>query len=372
VAVVLPNQVIVEPFDLLPTTLDIPRGHRVSALPTANDLSVVIGDDSGGNLAIATDVAGLRPVVMDLGVFTDEPSPRYFPTDIRHDSAGTLFAIADTVNFQTVLVTPTSTTPVYLPDLALAVHPQLVVTSQTVGDRAEIGLFDPNGDRIRTISTPAVRGGAITADGERFVFVTKEGRIMRVARTSNDLEDLGGVELPEGETVNTVATVGGGSRLWVRSDHTAYVVDLSGGIRGRWSANAPITEEPLTMLSRCAVVHADGVSRLVSLLTGRELNEVTGITGMSRSDDGCLLTGVRSSDRSGVLVGEFEMVTLAGRRALALAPDATAVVLSSDTGPVIVDVDELSAAIGSASPASVRSLDTGDDLFVLVAGLIDP
>jgi hypothetical protein len=261
---------------------------------------------------------------------------------------------------------------VYLPDLALAVHPQLVVTSQTVGDRAEIGLFDPNGDRIRTISTPAVRGGAITADGERFVFVTKEGRIMRVTRTSNDLEDLGGVELPEGETVNTVATVGGGSRLWVRSDHTAYVVDLSGGIRGRWSANAPITEEPLTMLSRCAVVHADGVSRLVSLLTGRELNEVTGITGMSRSDDGCLVTGVRSSDRSGVLVGEFEMVTLAGRRALALAPDATAVVLSSDTGPVIVDVDELSAAIGSASPASVRSLDTGDDLFVLVAGSIDP
>jgi hypothetical protein len=66
------------------------------------------------------------------------------------------------------------------------------------------------------------------------------------------------------------------------------------------------------------------------------------------------------------------MVTLAGRRALALAPDATAVVLSSDTGPVIVDVDELSAAIGSASPASVRSLDTGDDLFVLVAGSIDP
>ena len=56
-------------------------------------------------------------------------------------------------------------------------------------------------------------------------------------------------------------------------DHTAYVVDLSGGIRGHWSANAPMTEEPLTMLSRCAVVHADGVSRLVSLLTGRELNE---------------------------------------------------------------------------------------------------
>ena len=66
VAVVLPNQVIVELFDLLPTTLDIPQGHRVSALPTANDLSVVIGDDSGGNLAIVTDVAGLRPVVMAL------------------------------------------------------------------------------------------------------------------------------------------------------------------------------------------------------------------------------------------------------------------------------------------------------------------
>ena len=372
VAVVLPDQVIVEPFELLPTVVEIPRDHRVRSLPTTNDLSVVIGDDSGGNLVIVTDVAELRPVIMNLGMYTDEPNPRYFPTDVRHDPEGTLFAIADTVNFQTVLVSPASTTPVYLPDLALAVHPQLIVTSQTVGDRAELGLFDPNGDRIRTISTPAVRGGAITADGERFVFVTREGRIMRVSRTSNDLEDLGGLELPDGELINTVATVGSGSRLWVRSDHTAFVVDLSGGIRGRWSAVDPITEEPLSMLSRCAVVHADGVSRLVSLLNGRELNEVTGITGMSRSDDGCLVTGVRAEDRSSVLVGEFELVSLAGRRVLALAPDATAVVLSSDLGPVIVDVSDLSTALSGGDLASVRALDTGDDLFVLVAGSIDP
>ena len=372
VAVVLPDQVIVEPFELLPTVVEIPRDHRVRSLPTTNDLSVVIGDDSGGNLVIVTDVAELRPVIMNLGLYTDEPNPRYFPTDVRHDPEGTLFAIADTVNFQTVLVNPASTTPVYLPDLALAVHPQLIVTSQTVGDRAELGLFDPNGDRIRTISTPAVRGGAITADGERFVFVTREGRIMRVSRTSNDLEDLGGLELPDGELINTVATVGSGSRLWVRSDHTAFVVDLSGGIRGRWSAVDPITEEPLSMLSRCAVVHADGVSRLVSLLNGRELNEVTGITGMSRSDDGCLVTGVRAEDRSSVLVGEFELVSLAGRRVLALAPDATAVVLSSDVGPVIVDVSDLSTALSGGDLASVRALDTGDDLFVLVAGSIDP
>ena len=372
VAVVLPSQVIVEPFELLPTILDIPGGHRVRSLPTTNDLSVVIGDDGGGNLVIVTDVSGLRPVVMDLSVYTDEPNPRYFPSDIRHDAAGTLFAIADTVNFQTVLVTPTSPTPVYLPDLALAVHPQLVVTSQTVGDRAEIGLFDPDGDRIRTISTPAVRGGAITADGERFVFVTRDGRIMRVTRTSNDLEDLGGLELPDGESINTVTTVGGGSRLWVRSEHTAFVVDLSGGIRGRWSAVDPITEEPLSLLSRCAVIHADGVSRLVSLLNGRELNEVTGISGISRSDDGCLVTGVRTQDRSSVLVGEFDLVSLAGRQVLALAPDATAVVLSSDTGPVIVDVTDLSAALSGGTPATVRALDTGDDLFVLVAGSIDP
>lgn len=372
VAVVLPDQVVIEPFDLLPTIVEIPRGHRVRSLPTSNDLSVVIGDDSGGNLVIVTDVAESRPVAMNLGVYTGEPSPRYFPTDIRHDPSGTLFAIADTINFQTVLVNPASTTPVYLPDLALAVHPQLIVTSQTVGDRAELGLFDPSGDRIRTISTPAVRGGAITADGERFVFVTRDGRIMRVTRTSNDLEDLGGLELPEGESINTVTTVGGGSRLWVRSEHTAFVVDLSGRIRGRWSAIEPITEEPLSMLSRCAVVHADGVSRLISLLNGRELNEVTGITGISQSDDGCLLTGVRTDDRSSVLVGEFELIGLAGRRVLALAPDATAVVLSSDAGPVIVNVPDLSAAINGGSLASVRALDTGDDLFVLVAGSIDP
>ena len=155
--------------------------------------------------------------------------------------------------------------------------------------------------------------------------------------------------------MNTVATVGGGSRLWVRSDQTAYVVDLSGGIRSRWSANAPMTEEPLTMLSRCAVVHADGVSRLVSLLTGRELNEVTGITGMSRSDDGCLVTGVRHL--TGLVCSlensKWSPLPVGG---LSLAPDATAVVLSSDTGPVIVDVDDLSTAIGGqAQRAFVRS-----------------
>lgn len=372
VAVVLPNQVVIEPFDLLPTTIDIPRGHRVRSLSTTDDLSVVVGDDGGGNLVIVTDVAESRPVVLDLGMLTNEPNPRYFPSDIRHDSTGTLFAIADTVNFQTVLVTPSSSEPVYLPDLALSVHPRLVVTSQTVGDRAEIGLFDPNGDRIRTISTPAVRGGAITADGERFVFVTRDGRVMRVTRTSNDLEDLGGLELPEGESINSVTTVGGGSRLWVRSDHTAFIIDLSGGIRGRWSAADQMSEEPLTMLSRCSIVHADGVSRLVSLLTGRELTEVTGISGIARSDDGCLVTGVRTDDQSSVLAGEFEMVNLSGRRVLALAPDASAVVLSSDTGPVLVNVSDLSAALTGGTLASVRPLDTGADLFVLVAGSIDP
>jgi len=110
----------------------------------------------------------------------------------------------------------------------------------------------------------------------------------------------------------------------------------------------------------------------VSLLNGRELNEVTGISGISRSDDGCLVTGVRTQDRSSVLVGEFDLVSLAGRQVLALAPDATAVVLSSDTGPVIVDVTDLSAALSGGTPATVRALDTGDDLFVLVAGSIDP
>ena len=125
------------------------------------------------------------------------------------------------------------------------------------------------------------------------------------------------------------------------------------------------------MLSRCAVVHADGASRLVSLLTGRELNKVTGITGMSRSDDGCLVTGVRSSDRSGVLVGEFEMVTLAGRRALALAPMQQRSCCRAT--PVLSSSRSMTCRQRLAAQArSVRALDTGDDLFVLVAGSIDP
>lgn len=370
-AVVLPDSVIVEPFDLLPTIMPIPSGHRVRALSTSNDLTVVIGNDAGGNLVIITDRAGARPSVIDLGAITGEPNPRYFPADIEHDLNGTLFAIADTVNFQTVLVSPDSEQPVYLPDLALAVHPNLVVTSQTVGDRAEIGLFDPNGDRIRTISTPAVRGGTISADGERFIFVTRDGRVMRVRRTSNDLEDLGGLDMPDLEVVTDVTPVVGGSRLWVRSAHSAAVVALDGQVLGRWVGTGDITNETLTMSSRCAIVEADGVSRLVDLINGRELADVSGLVGISQSDDGCLLTAIRSSTQSTVLVGRFNVVDLVGRRVLAMAPDSSAVILTSESGPVLLDIKDLAIALSGGSAASAQRIETGDDLYVIVSGFID-
>ena len=368
-AIARADEIVVDPFSVDPLDVPIPTGHVVRALANDGDLVLTIGDDAGGDLVIITDpdIDLDPPIVTALGALTGEPEPRYFPTDIRHDPAGTVITVADTVNFQTVLVTAGATDPIYLPDLALAVHPTLVVTNQTVGDRAEIGMFDLDGNRIRTIPTPAVRGGTISANGERFVFVTRDGRVMRAMPTTNDVDELNTIDLAGDPGVTRVTPTLGGSRLWAMTEHSAALVALDGDILGRWVTTESIDAEPLTAHSRCAVIHTDETSRLIDLIDGRELAEIPDLTGLNQSRDGCLLTGVQTGEtRLPALVGRFGTLALGERRVLAMAPDSSAVILSDDTGAVLVTTDDLANAEAGGEPAELRAIGPVGDLYSFI------
>ncbi|MGA1034483.1 MAG: hypothetical protein ACO3VI_04135 [Ilumatobacteraceae bacterium] len=367
IAIARADEIVIDPFSADPLDVPIPTGHVVRALASDGDLVLTIGDDAGGDLVIITDAELDSPIATTLGALTGEPEPRYFPTDIRHDPAGTVITVADTVNFQTVLVTAGATEPIYLPDLALAVHPTLVVTNQTVGDRAEIGMFDLDGNRIRTIPTPAVRGGTISANGERFVFITRDGRVMRAMPTTNDIDELNTIDLAGDAGVARVTATLGGSRLWAMTEHGAALVALDGDILGRWLTTEPVDVEPLTAHSRCAVIHTDDTSRLIDLIDGRELAEIPDLTGLNQSRDGCLLTGVQTGEiRLPALVGRFGTLALGERRVLAMAPDSSAVILSDDTGAVLVTTDDLSRAEAGGEPAELRAIGPVGDLYSFI------
>ena len=97
---------------------------------------------------------------------------------IRADADGTAFAIGDGRNFQTIVVRFGDTEATFFPDVPMAVADDLVVTSQTVGRSAELGLFDADGERRASIASEERPIGGLI-DGDRFVFVSETRRDLR-------------------------------------------------------------------------------------------------------------------------------------------------------------------------------------------------
>ena len=366
-AVVIPGRVVINPFGDRPVSIDIPRDHAARALPTGGALDVMIGSEAGDDMIIAHLGTDGTTWVRRLTDLTGEAEPRYYPSGIRHDVDGTLIAVADATNFQTVLITPGNDEPVYLPDLALAVHPELIVTSQTVGDRAEVAMFDPDGTRLRTLSTPAVRGATITADGERVVIITRTGEVLAGRPESGNIETLNALGLADGDTVIDAITVAGGSRLLAIARHSIHLVATDGAELGSWRSSDTAGDTPTVDIdaadirSRCAVVSVNGTSTMVDLDDGDDVVDVTGVGGRTAGDDGCLLTGVdvSGSTNQTVLAGPSGRVGLGAGQVLALAPDASAVVVSDGTTARLFTVSDDNTTGGA-------ELDVTADLFTFI------
>ena len=374
IAVVIPGRVVVDPFGSLPTSIDIPRDNAAVALPTGGSMNIVIGSEAGTDLTIAHLDANSTTWVRRLTDLTGETEPRYYPSGIRHDANGELIAIADATNFQTVLITPGNDDVVYLPDLALAVHPNMIVTSQTVGDRAEIAMFDPDGTRLRTLSTPAVRGATVTADGERVVIVTRTGEVLAGRPESSNIKTLNTVTLADGDTITDAITVAGGSRLVAVARHSIHLIATDGTELGVWRSDTTtgdtptVDHDPLDIRSRCGVITVNGTSTMIDLADGDNIVDVTGIGGRTAGDDGCLLTGVdvAGTDNQAVLAGPSGRVGLGSGQVLALAPDASAVIINDGTTSRLFTVNDGDTTGGAP-------IDVMADLFTFVVdSTIDP
>jgi hypothetical protein len=267
-----------------PILLPIAARSTVSRVATNGSFTLVISPAGGGNLTLIDATDGSQ---LDVGEVAEQTSPRLLADSIRTDNDGTAFAIGDGRNFQTVVVRFGRTDAEYFPDVPMAVADDLVVTSQTVGSSAELGLFDADGERLASIATDARPIGGVI-DGERFVFVSESGAIFAVTSDDDTPDRLGVIALPQGDVVQSVWPALAGSRLVVAGAQFQAIVDLDGTTLFQTTFTATTEILTPTPTWQCAPVGGDGVfTALIDLTTGDTLADLRSADVTALSSDGC-------------------------------------------------------------------------------------
>ena len=322
-----------------PIVVPIAEGSTVSRIATSGSFTLVVSPAASGNLVLIDATDG---TMLDVGDLAEQTNPMLLADSIRADHDGTAFAIGDGRNFQTIVVRFGRTEATFFPDVPMAVADDLVVTSQTVGGSAELGLFDAEGERRASIASEERPVGGVI-DGDRFVFVSDTGAIFAVTADDDEPRRLGVIALPAGDVVQSVWPAFASSRLVVAGSQFQAVVDLDGTTLYQTtfaSATEPLTPTPTW---RCAPVGGSGVfTTLVDLGTGDTLAdlEAADVTGVS--SNGCGVQVTRNGGRSVVTATGATVIPAAVATAW-IAPDASAAVF-----------------VDAGSVASLVQLGTGD------------
>ena len=309
------------PFEDDPPTVPLPPGAALRAIQAPGAGTVLIGG-TGDDLTITSLSPTASSPARTLSSITGEPTPRYPVADVRADASGTMLAVPDATNFQTVVVNLSADTITYFPDLPLALRGDLVVTAQRVGDRMELGLFAASGERLRTVPTEVIVGGTIPPSASRFVFVTRGGEIWSARPAQSDAERIGAITGPS--MVTSVRAALDGRRLVVGSEGVVAVVDVDGeSVLRRESPG--ILDEGTDVASRCMTLRLGATIELIDLDNGALITSASDVDVTARSHDGCLLAV--NGPSGAALVGSGG-VTPVGGLVLAVAPDASAAIVS--------------------------------------------
>ena len=309
------------PFGDDPPTVPVPPGADLRAIQAPGTGTVLIGG-TGDDLTITSLSPTASSLARTLSSITGEPTPRYPVADVRADASGTMLAVPDATNFQTVVVNLSADTITYFPDLPLALRGDLVVTAQRVGDRMELGLFAASGERLRTVPTEVILGGTIPPSASRFVFITRGGEIWSARPAQSDAERIGAVSGPS--MVTSVRAALDGRRLVVGSEGVVAVVDIDGeSVLRRESPG--ILDEGTDVASRCMTLRLGTTIELIDLDNGALITSVSDVDVTARSHDGCLLAV--NGPSGAALVGSGG-VTPVGGSVLAVAPDSSAAIVS--------------------------------------------
>ena len=309
------------PFEDDPPTVPLPPGAALRAIQAPGAGTVLIGG-TGDDLTITSLSPTASNPARTLSSITGEPTPRYPVADVRADASGTMLAVPDATNFQTVVVNLSADTITYFPDLPLALRGDLVVTAQRVGDRMELGMFAASGERLRTVPTEVIVGGTIPPSASRFVFITRGGEIWSARPAQSDAERIGAISGPS--MVTSVQAALDGRRLVAGSEGVVAVVDVDGeSVLRRESPG--ILDEGTDVASRCMTLRLGTAIELIDLDNGALITSVSDVDVTARSHDGCLLAV--NGPSGAALVGSGG-VTPVGGSVLAVAPDASAAIVS--------------------------------------------
>ena len=338
-----------------PIVMPIAAGSTVSRVPTGNSFTLVVTPEGGGNLTLIDANDGTQ---LDVGDIAEQSSPILLADSIRADTEGKAFAIGDGRNFQTVVVRFGRTDATFFPDVPMAVADDLVVTSQTVGSSAELGLFEADGERLASIASEERPIGGVI-DGERFVFVSDTGAIFAVTTDDDQPSRLGAIALPAGDAVQSVWPTLDSTRLVVAGAQFEAIVDLDGATLFQTTFTAATDVLTPTPHWRCVPVGGSGVfTSLIDLDTGGALAELRAADVAAVSGDGCGVQLVSDGGRSIVTPSGATVLPAAVSTAW-IAPDASAAVLV-DTGSVasLVRLDDDDAGSDEAAePVELGDID---------------
>jgi len=205
----------------------------------------------------------------------------------------------------------------------------LIATSQVVGQRADVGLYDNDGKNLNIVPTEIPVGGVIVDD--RLVLVSVDGGIFGVGKNDEEPTHLGTVAVPVGGQVRGIRTALDGDRLIVYGDVFQAVVKLDGTTVFTTTFTTQIDAPELQAGWSCFPVGGgDTFHSLISLETGEQVADLTGLVVTGSSSSGCSVIG----DRAGVaeLVTPEGNVSLGRVRSAELGPDGRSVVWQTTTG----------------------------------------
>ncbi len=181
-----------------PIVVPVDEGSTVSRVATTGSFTLVVAPAVTGNLTLIDATDGTQ---LDVGALAEQTNPMLLADSIRADTDGTAFAIGDGRNFQTIVVRFGQDEATFFPDVPMAVADDLVVTSQTVGRSAEIGLFGADGERRASVASEERPIGGLI-EGERFVFVGESGAIFEATADDDSPRRLGAIASPQPTSSN--------------------------------------------------------------------------------------------------------------------------------------------------------------------------
>jgi hypothetical protein len=338
VALVQAGQISLTGLDAVePTVVPIQLGAVVVRLPIDDALWLAVGSSSGGNVLL---IDGITGTTYDVGALAGQTAPRYFVDTMRFDAGGRNFAVADAVNGQTIVVHTAVEPPAaaFFADIPIAVADDLVVTSQVVGQQADLALLDPDRRELAKVSGELPVGGVLL--GDEVTVVSAEGTISRFGEGDTEAERLGSIAVPAGARIQWVRETAAGSRFVAFGDVFEAVVDLDGRTLFTETFTSQVDHPTIDPGWTCLPVGGgDNYTSIVDLESGESMVDLAGVTVTGIAGNGCTVIGTRSGITE--VIGIDGTVQLGLVRAATLAPDGRAVVVQTNAGEVqLVVIDD--------------------------------